>query len=57
MLCSKKDALPASLSGMVNKYGTKVRLHFKLEQDQLWLGTHGESAIFDSLKMFTIPSY
>lgn len=27
------------LSGMLNKTGGKVRLTFKLEQDQLWIGT------------------
>jgi len=27
------------LFGMLNKYGGKVRLTFKLEADQLWLGT------------------
>ncbi|XP_043284278.1 ubiquitin domain-containing protein UBFD1-like isoform X2 [Venturia canescens] len=27
------------LSGMLNKLGGKVRLTFKLEQDQLWIGT------------------
>lgn len=30
------------LSGMYNKSGGKVRLTFKLEQDQLWIGTKGE---------------
>lgn len=27
------------LSGMLNKQGKKVRLTFKLELDQLWIGT------------------
>ena len=27
------------LSGMLNKHGGKVRLTFKLELDQLWIGT------------------
>lgn len=27
---------------MYNKSGGKVRLTFKLEQDQLWIGTKGE---------------
>lgn len=27
---------------MLNKFGAKVRLHFKLEMDQLWIGTKGE---------------
>lgn len=26
---------------MVNKHGSKVRLHFKLDQDQLWVGLKG----------------
>jgi len=30
---------PEPLSGMVNKSGGKVRLTFKLEVDQLWIGT------------------
>ncbi|NXJ09472.1 UBFD1 protein, partial [Odontophorus gujanensis] len=30
---------PVPLSGMYNKSGGKVRLTFKLEQDQLWIGT------------------
>lgn len=35
-----KEALPpCPLSGMTNKSGGKVRLTFKLELDQLWLGT------------------
>lgn len=39
-LKGKKEKLPpVPLSGMVNKAGGKVRLTFKLELDQLWLGT------------------
>jgi len=35
-----KESLPAfPLSGMVNKHGGKVRLTFKLELDQVWIGT------------------
>lgn len=35
-----KDSLPPyPLSGMLNKSGGKVRLTFKLELDQLWIGT------------------
>lgn len=30
---------PFPLSGMLNKHGGKVRLTFKLENDQLWLST------------------
>ncbi|KAL5473155.1 hypothetical protein EMCRGX_G027603 [Ephydatia muelleri] len=37
---NRHEPLPPSLSGMINKYGTKVRLHFKMELEQLWLGTH-----------------
>ncbi|XP_048575418.1 ubiquitin domain-containing protein UBFD1 isoform X2 [Nematostella vectensis] len=37
---NRKESLPTvPLSGMYNKYGGKVRLTFKLELDQLWLGT------------------
>ena len=35
-----KEPLPSvPLSGMLNKHGGKVRLTFKMELDQLWLGT------------------
>lgn len=35
-----KESLPSvPLSGMVNKHGGKVRLTFKLELDQVWIGT------------------
>ncbi len=38
------EPLPTqALSGMLNKYGNKVRLHFKKETDQLWIGTKGKS--------------
>ena len=38
----RNDPLPATpLSGMINKYGAKVRLHFRKDQDQLWIGTKG----------------
>jgi hypothetical protein len=30
---------PVPLSGMLNKQGKKVRLTFKMELDQLWIGT------------------
>lgn len=33
------------LSGMYNKSGGKVRLTFKLEQDQLWIGTKGTRSL------------
>ncbi|KAK4293707.1 hypothetical protein Pmani_033609 [Petrolisthes manimaculis] len=37
---NSKDVLPAyPLSGMLNKHGGKVRLTFKLELDQIWIGT------------------
>ena len=29
------------VAGMYNKYGGKVRLTFKLQLDQLWIGTKG----------------
>ena len=40
----KGTALPlpsAPLSGMYNKYGGKTRLTFKLDSDELWIGTKG----------------
>lgn len=41
-----KDSLPAfPLSGMLNKSGGKVRLTFKLESDQIWIGTKGKTLI------------
>ncbi len=36
---AKEPLPPAPLSGMLNKGGGKVRLTFKLEHDQLWIGT------------------
>lgn len=37
---NQKDTLPSTpISGMINKNGGKVRLTFKLELDQLWIGT------------------
>ena len=37
-----KDPLPSvPISGMYNKVGGKVRLTFKLDSDQLWIGTKG----------------
>lgn len=42
-VASLQERLPTvPLSGMYNKSGGKVRLTFKLEQDQLWIGTKGE---------------
>merc|ERR1711997_1339207 len=36
----RKESLPTHpISGMVNKNGGKVRLTFKLEHDQVWIGT------------------
>lgn len=44
LLCLQERLPPAPLSGMYNKSGGKVRLTFKLEQDQLWIGTKGMAA-------------
>ncbi|GBP54279.1 Ubiquitin domain-containing protein UBFD1 [Eumeta japonica] len=46
---------PVPLSGMLNKYGGKVRLTFKPEQDQLWLGTkeRTEKLAMTSIKSIT----
>ncbi|XP_014610013.1 PREDICTED: ubiquitin domain-containing protein UBFD1-like isoform X2 [Polistes canadensis] len=39
-ILDSKEPLPEfPISGMLNKSGGKVRLTFKLEQDQLWIGT------------------
>lgn len=43
MLCEQERLPTVPLSGMFNKSGGKVRLTFKLEQDQLWIGTKGET--------------
>lgn len=38
-----REPLPhMPISGMYNKSGGKVRLTFKLESDQLWIGTKGK---------------
>ena len=40
---NKREPLPPTpLVGMYNKAGGKVRLTFKLENDQLWIGTKGQ---------------
>jgi len=55
-LKNRKEALPpAPLSGMLNKAGGKVRLTFKLEMDQLWLGTkeRTEKIPMNSIKSVT----
>lgn len=43
LLCEQERLPTVPLSGMFNKSGGKVRLTFKLEQDQLWIGTKGET--------------
>ena len=37
--CCQEPLPPTPLSGMLNRTGGKVRLTFKLECDQLWIGT------------------
>lgn len=44
---------PIPLSGMLNKHGGKVRLTFKPEQDQLWVGTKERT---EKLAMTSIKS-
>jgi len=39
MLNVKESLPPQPLSGMLNKSGGKVRLTFKLENDEVWIGT------------------
>lgn len=49
-----KEALPPfPLSGMLNKAGGKVRLTFKLELDQVWIGTKERT---DKIPMNSIKS-
>ncbi|XP_066992216.1 ubiquitin domain-containing protein UBFD1 isoform X2 [Anabrus simplex] len=51
---SKQDSLPPfPLSGMLNKSGGKVRLTFKMEQDQVWIGTKERT---DKIPMNSIKS-
>lgn len=39
-----KMALPQTpLTGMYNKYGGKTRLTFKLDSDEVWIGTKGNT--------------
>lgn len=47
---------PEPLHGMVNKYGNKVRLTFKLEQDQLWVGTRERTEKLSMMSVRTIIS-
>ncbi|KAL1518036.1 hypothetical protein ABEB36_001722 [Hypothenemus hampei] len=49
----KESLPPVPLSGMLNKQGGKVRLTFKLENDQLWLGTKERT---EKLPMASIKS-
>ncbi|CAG2112310.1 unnamed protein product, partial [Medioppia subpectinata] len=49
----KASLPPEPLHGMVNKYNNKVRLTFKLEADQLWIGTKERT---DKLPMQNIRS-
>ncbi|XP_033117825.1 ubiquitin domain-containing protein UBFD1-like [Anneissia japonica] len=49
---NKKESLPTfPISGMYNKAGGKVRLTFKLEVDQLWIGTKERT---EKLKMESV---
>lgn len=41
VLCSQEKLPNVPIAGMYNKYGGKVRLTFKLELDQVWIGTKG----------------
>lgn len=52
---SKEPLPPVPLSGMLNKHGGKVRLTFKPEQDQVWLGTkeRTEKLAMTSIKSIT----
>ena len=44
---NRQEPLPSvPLSGMYNKLGGKVRLTFKLESDQVWVGTKGQCSWF-----------
>ena len=48
-----QDSLPVQpLSGMLNKHGGKVRLTFKMDMNQVWIGTkeRTEKVPFSSIK-------
>ncbi|XKL69650.1 hypothetical protein PGB90_007419 [Kerria lacca] len=52
-----KDPLPSHpLAGMLNKNGGKVRLTFKLELDQLWIGTKDRTEKISMNSIKTIVS-
>lgn len=52
-----QDPLPSHpLSGMLNKTGGKVRLTFKLELDQLWIGTKDRTEKISMNSIKTIVS-
>jgi len=41
-LVGRREQLPPQpLSGMYNKTGSKVRLTFKMQLNQVWIGTKG----------------
>lgn len=40
------------VSGMYNKHGGKTRLTFKLDQDELWIGTKGEDSVNKVAELF-----
>eukprot|EP00118_Oscarella_pearsei_P026708 m.310319 g.310319 ORF g.310319 m.310319 type:complete len:270 (+) comp50883_c0_seq1:88-897(+) len=53
----RQERLPAaSLSGMVNKDGNKVRLTFKLELDQIWLETKERTQKVNMPSIYSIVS-
>ena len=41
VLGRREQLPPQPLSGMYNKTGSKVRLTFKMELNQVWIGTKG----------------
>ncbi|KAF6202564.1 hypothetical protein GE061_002962 [Apolygus lucorum] len=53
ILNSNEPLPPCPLSGMLNKSGGKVRLTFKMELDQLWIGTKDRT---DKIPMTSIKS-
>ena len=52
-----RESLPHTpLTGMYNKSGNKVRLTFKMEADQLWIGTKGKK-MTDRLALTFMPGH
>jgi hypothetical protein len=53
-----REPLPRQpVSGMYNKSGGKVRLTFKLEANQVWIGTKGEPEVLFFVVFFCFSTH